>query len=534
VADVVILNAKVWTVNAAQPTAEAVAVAGDRIAAVGSTAEIRTLAGPGARVVDAGGRLVLPGFNDAHMHLVQGGFMLLSIDLRPAMNEEQFAGMLRDHVAALPKGTWVTGGNWDHESWPGGRRPTRRLIDPVTSDHPVLVRRIDGHVALANSLALKLADVTRGTADPPGGHIERDPDGQPTGILVDTAQTLVGRLVPEPGKAESLDAVRAAMRHAARVGVTSVQTPSSVNEFRVFQRLHRRGELATRIYAPLQVEALDSLCASGIEAPFGDAMLRTGAVKIFADGSLGAGSALMFEPYDDNPSTCGLAIYDEETLCDMIRRADAARLQAVVHAIGDKAVHWALGAFERAAEANGRRDARHRVEHAQLIRPDDRARVAPLGVVASIQPSHCIDDMRWVAKRMGPRTRHAYPFRSLLEAGVRVALGTDVPVEPLDPTLGLYAAVTREFPEGGPRGGWHPEEKVTIGQAIEAYTLGSAYAEFQEHDKGSIQVGKLADMVILSRDLLTIPPSEILGTEVDVTVLGGRLVYDREAAGGAT
>ncbi len=528
-ADLAIVNARAWTVSGDLPTAEAVAVRGDRIVAVGSDAEIRRTVGGGTRVIDAGGKLVLPGFNDAHVHFLAGGLYLIGVQLRDAGNEEEFVGLLKDYVSGLPEGQWVTGGCWDHEAWPGQKRPTRWMIDPVTPDNPVLVHRLDGHIALANSLALRLGGVAADTANPPGGQIERDArTGKPTGILIDRAQELVRRAVPEPSDQRRLEAAQAAMRYAASVGVTSVQDMASAGDLRLYRQLRAAGRLSTRVYV-----ALTGLTAAMAEVRAqrrgsGDPLLRTGAVKIFADGSLGAGSALLFEPYEDDPSTSGLAMHSEDELCRITEEADAAGLQVLIHAIGDRGTHLALNAFERAARRNGRRGARHRVEHAQVVRPEDRPRFAQLGVIASIQPSHCTDDMRWIEKRLGSRARNAYPFRSLLDAGARISLGTDWFVEPLDPLPSIYAAVTREFPGGGPPGGWYPQEKVSVAQAIEAYTLGSAYAEFQEAQKGSVEAGKLADLVILSRDLFTIPPGEILNTRVEMTILGGQCIYERE------
>lgn len=526
-ADLVILDAKVCTMDPARPLAEAVAVRGDRIAAVGTSREIRRLATSNTWVIDARGRLVLPGFNDAHLHFAQGGFALLGADLRPAVDEHDFARRLARRVASVPKGRWITGGNWDHEAWPSRRLPTRQLVDPVTPDHPVMLRRIDAHISLANTVALRLADIGRDTPDPPGGRIQRDDAGEPTGILIDTAQMIVCNLIGEPSEEESLDALRAAMRRAAAVGLTSVQSPSSVTEFRIYQELRRRGELTVRIYAPLQVEALDHLVGSGLRSNFGDALLRTGGLKIFADGSLGAGSALFFEPYDDNPATTGLVIYEQRELDDLVARTDAAGLQAVIHAIGDKAVDWSLSAIERARSASGRRDARHRIEHAQMVRPEDRPRFARLGVVASIQPTHATDDMRWVGRRMGRRTAQAYPFRTLLDAGARVACGSDWPVEPPDPLPGIHAAVTRQSSDGEPPGGWHPEERVSVDEAVAGWTTGAAWAEFQEHEKGSVEAGKLADLVILSADVFAVEPREILDARVDVTVFGGKVIHER-------
>ena len=588
--DLIIHGAKIWTGRLSRPTVQAVAVRGERIEAVGSDAEIRRLAGPRTETIDARGRLVLPGFIDAHVHLLSGGLGLLGGDLRPARDEREFTAILRRHVERTPAGEWITGGRWDHESWPSRRRPARGLIDPFTAGHPVLVSRLDGHMALANTLALKLAGIGPNTPDPPGGQIERDERGEPTGILVDAALELARRVIPPPGEEQLLRAARAAMSHAAALGVTSVHSTVDRTEFLFLRRLHERGELATRVYALPEVSAWRGLKEEGLlpypggktvhraEAVAAEAAaaaaaeeeeeeeeeergqdargtqgrdalathgrdardtLRARGVKVFADGSLGAGSALFSEPYCDNPSSCGLAIYPEEELRKIIFEIYAAGLQVALHAIGDKAIRWALDAFERlpwlrqtttqttAPIATAPCGKRHRIEHAQMVRPEDRARFAALGVLASIQPSHCIDDLRWVERRMGERTQWAYPYRSLLDGGAAVALGTDWPVETLDPMLPLYAAVTRELPSGGPHGGWHGEERVSIEEAIRGYTLGAAHAEFQEDEKGTIEPGKLADMVILSRDILTIPPREILSTKAEMAILGGRVVHQR-------
>ena len=528
-ADLVILNAKVWTGNRTQMWAEAVAVCGDRVIAVGSNTDVRSLVGAHTRVVEARGRLILPGFNDAHVHFVSGGLTLAGLELRSARDETDFAERIRQFAARVPKGKWITGGRWDHESWPSRRRPTREMGDAAAPDHPVFLKRIDGHIGVANSLALRLAGITKDTPEPAGGVIERDPQtGEPTGILIDSALGLMSKAVPEPTLADRVAAARAATRHAARLGVTSVHSPVNAEDFRALQTLRQKGELLTRVYAMPGVNLREQMHAIGLRSGFGDSMLRFGAVKMFADGSLGAGSALFFEPYDDAPATCGVAIYPEEELCRIVEETDRFGLQIALHAIGDKAVHWALNAFERAIRRNGERDARHRIEHAQTVQPPDRSRFARLGVIASIQPCHCVDDMRWAANRLGKRCQFAYPFRSLLNARAKVALGTDWPVEPLDPMLGLHAAVTRESPHGGPPGGWYPDEKVTLEQAIEGYTLGSAYAEFQEDQKGSLEAGRLADMVMLSQNLFATAPAEILNTKIVMTIVGGRIVYDRE------
>jgi predicted amidohydrolase YtcJ len=505
-----------------------VAVAGERILAVGPDAEIAALAGPRTRFVDAAGRVLLPGFNDAHVHFMGGGFGLAGVQLREARDEGEFVEALRRYAERLRPGEWITGGRWDHEAWPGGRRPNRSLIDPVTPANPVLVRRLDGHITLANSLALRIAGITRETPDPPGGVIERDlATGEPTGILVDAAVWPAGQHVPEPTADGRRRALLAATQHAAGLGVTSVQTMGSPAELEACDALRREGLLKTRVYCALNGEAAEvaRLLAEAEVRP--DDWLRTGAVKLFADGSLGARSALLSDPYCDDPATCGLQMHSQEELQRLVAEADAAGLQVVLHAIGDRAVSMALDAF--AAGGQSRSSLRHRVEHAQVVRPEDRHRFTELGVVASLQPSHCTDDMRWIEKRLGERTALAYPYASLARAGARIALGTDWPVEPLDPMLGLHAAVTREFPGGGPPGGWHREERVCLAEAVRAYTEGSAYAEHEEADKGGLRPGMLADFVVLSQDLLEAKPADILGTRIDITFVGGRCVHDRNA-----
>lgn len=527
-ADMVLVNGKIFTVNPAQPWAQAVAVRDGRFVAVGNDEEIRKLAGKDTEVIDLQGKLALPGFNDAHLHFTNGGLYLLGIDLRPARDEKEFVRILKEYIYKVPKGEWITGGNWDHENWPSKRHPRKELIDPVTPDHPVLVSRLDGHMALANSLALKLAGITRDTPDPQGGEIVRDrKTGEPTGILRDEAMGLVGKVIPPLSHDQRERAIRAAMRHAQELGVTSVQDNSSGEDLQIYQELYRKGELGVRVNAWRSAEFTGDFQRIGVTAPSGDPFLRLGTVKLFVDGSMGAGTALFFSPYADDPSTCGLPIHTREELDALVAAADKAGLQIAAHAIGDEANAWILDAFARARAANGGRDARHRVEHAQVVRGADVARFRELGVIASVQPCHCIDDMRWAEKRIGARVSDAYRWRSFLDAGARLAFGTDWDVEPLDPRLGLYAAVTREFPGGGPAGGWHSQEKLAMEQAIAAYTLGSAYAEFQENIKGSIEAGKLADMAVMEKDLFAIAKKDILSAPVALTILNGKVVFRR-------
>ena len=524
------VNGKIWTGAAPAREATAMVLHAGRIVAVGDEASLRPLIGKQTRVIDLKGKRVVPGFNDAHAHFMSGGFYLLGIDLRKARSPQEFREIIKDYAAKLPADRWITGGDWDHEAWPEKKWPTKELIDEVTPNNPVMVNRLDGHIALANTLALKLAGITKDSADPYGGTIVRDPaTGEPTGILIDNAQSLVYQHVPDPTLPELLQAARAAQEHALSLGVTSVQEiTASAEELRAYQKLFTAGELKVRLYVFRPIHYRQQLGKSGILPGFGNHWLRIGGVKAFTDGSMGAGSALFYEPYADDPKTSGLALQTKEELVKMIVEADSLGLQIALHAIGDQANTWALDAFAEALRRNGQRDSRHRIEHAQVVLPQDLPRFAELGVIASIEPSHCIDDMRWAERRIGERARHSYLFRSFVNHNARLAFGTDWTVEPLDPMLGLYAAVTREFPEGGPAGGWFPDEKISLEQAVEFYTLGSAYAEFTDRDKGTLEPGKLADFVVLDRDIFNIPPKELLNTKVVMTVVGGEIWFERE------
>jgi predicted amidohydrolase YtcJ len=461
------------------------------------------------------------------VHLLDGAKELLSLNLRDAKSAEDMVSRVRAYAATLPKGRWLLGGYWDHEAWPGHALPTRAQVDAAAPDHPVFLQRLDGHMGVANSRALALAHVTRDTPVPEGGAILKDASGELTGILKDNAMTLVERAIPPPTFDETLGAARAALRHAAALGVTTVQDLTrSADQLRAYQALRARGELPVRVYS-VQERPLEQVQGLGAATGFGDDWVRLGGIKLFADGSMGSGTAAFFGPYADDPSTSGLLLQAPDRLRKMVFDADAAGFQVEVHAIGDRANSVVLDIFEQLASERGTRDRRPRIEHAQVVRDADKARFARLGVVASIQPSHCTDDMRWAEKRIGrDRCAIAYDFKSFADAGVKVAFGTDWFVEPLDPMIGLHAAVTREFADGTPAGGWFPEERLTMPEAIEFYTLGSAYAEFAESRKGSLTPGKLADLVILSRDLFTIPPGEILGTKPVLTMVGGRVVYE--------
>ncbi len=528
-ADLVLRGGRIWA-GKGLPLATALAVQGERIVAVGSEETVRAWISPRTRVVELRGRLVVPGFNDAHVHFLSGAFGLLSVDLRDAKDEADFARRIGEQAKKLPKGTWILNGNWDHQRWPSRREPTRALIDALTPDHPVFVNRLDGHMSLANSLALRLAGVTRDTRDVDGGTIVRDERGEPTGLLKDNATALVARAIPEPSREANLAAARLGLREAARVGVTTIQDNSSVDALPTYQALRATGELTARFYVwRYAAPSLAPLKATGVRTGLGDEWIRLGALKILSDGSIGSATAALFEPFVSNPASKGLLLYEVGELERLIREADAAGFQLAVHAVGDRANALVLDAFEKAAKENGARDRRFRIEHAQHVRAEDIARFQALGVVASLQPSHCIDDMRFVEKHVGKdRLPDAYRWRSFLDAGVTLAFGTDWFVEPLDPRLGLYAAVTREYVEGGPAGGFEPQEKIGLEDALDAYTRGSAYGEFAEDRKGTLVPSKLADLVVFAADLFAMPPREILTTPVDLTVVGGRVVFERK------
>jgi predicted amidohydrolase YtcJ len=535
-ASLVLLNGKIWTVNEAQPRAEAVACLGSRIVAVGSNGEIRKWIGAGTEVLDLNGKLVLPGFNDAHVHFFSGGENLAGVQLRDAKSEDEFRKRIAEFAARQPAGRWISGGGWDHENWTPARLPTRQSIDAVTAGHPVFVNRLDGHMALANSQALQLAGITRDTPDPPGGTIVRDAAGEPTGVLKDAAMERMYRTIPEPSEDQIADAVRAAMRYSAENGVTSVQDMSAAPQIlRVYQALLANGQLTVRISGHQPLAAWQRLAAVGLRAGFGGEKLHIGGLKGFADGSLGSTTALFFEPYLDAPNTSGLAnseMIPESKMQKHILDADRAGLQVAVHAIGDKANHMVLGMYEEAARQNGARDRRFRIEHAQHLRMEDIPRFGQLHVIASMQPYHCIDDGRWAEKRIGPeRAKGTYAFRALLDSGAVLAFGSDWDVAPMQPLIGIYAAATRRTLDGKHPNGWVPEQKITVAEAIRAYTMGSAYASFDDKIKGSIEPGKLADMVVVSDDILSVPAVEIEKTRVETTVFDGKVIYRRGGPG---
>jgi predicted amidohydrolase YtcJ len=525
-ADLVVFG-HIWTGDSSRPWVQAVSVVGDTITALGDSTWIASAIGPKTRVLANGKDMVVPGFMDGHVHFLSGGFQLASVELRDADSPAEFTRRLKRYAAKLRPGEWILGGDWDHERWPGSPLPDRSWIDSVTPRNPVFVSRLDGHMALANSAALKLAGLTRASRDIPGGTIVRRPDGEPTGVLKDEAQDPVFAVVPTPSPTQSDAALARALTWAASHGVTAVADVSVPwYEVAALERAHAKHALTARVavFVPLEYwrQLADTVRAKGV----GDDWLRVAGVKGFVDGSLGSTTALFYEPYNDAPATKGLMVTPEDSLRARIGAADSAGLQVAVHAIGERANGLLLEIYDSVAKAHGPRDRRFRIEHAQHLRRQDIGRLARSGVIASMQPYHAIDDGRWAEKRIGPeRIKTTYAFRSLLDAGAHLAFGSDWTVAPLDPVLGIYAAVTRRTLDGKHPDGWVPQEKITVEEALRAYTMGNAYGVFAEKTRGRLVPGYKADLVLLDRDLTAIPPEEIERAKVRATIVGGRVVF---------
>jgi len=531
-ADKVLINGRIWTVDPARPWAEAVAVRDGRIEAVGTTAEVKKRIGSDTETIDLKGAFVLPGFIDSHVHFVNGGASLMSIQLRDARTKEEFVSRIAAKAKSLPEGEWILNGDWDHTQFDPMELPRRDWIDAVTPGHPVCVNRLDEHMILANSLALKLAGVTKATPVPAGGEIVKDPaTGEPTGILKDAAMDLIYAEIPAPSPAETRRNVEAALRAAAEKGVTSVHDVSGEVAFDVYQDLLKSGALTARITCYVPITSEDLALGLKIKTPFGNERLRIAGLKGFADGSLGSATAYFFEPYTDDPKTSGLLhaqMVPEGAMDRRVLAAAAGGLQVALHAIGDRANAMVLDIYERIEARAGARARRFRIEHAQHLRPDDIARFAKLGVIASVQPYHAIDDGRWAEAKIGlERARWTYPFKALLDKGVTLACGSDWPVAPMDPILGIYAAVTRRTLDGKNPGGWIPEQRIPLEEAVKGFTLNGAFAEFAEELKGSIVPGKWADFAVLDRNLFEVKPEEIREANVVLTVVGGNIVFRR-------
>jgi predicted amidohydrolase YtcJ len=560
-ADVIYVHANIYTGTTGSSSfhevqrAQAMALSGDRVLAVGAEADVLKLKGPGTSVVDLHGRFVMPGFNDAHIHLTEAGFQKLRVDLTGVRSLEEFRERIRQRVRTAGPTEWILGSGWDETLWQVKDLPSRWDLDEVTTDHPAYLDRTDGHVAVANTLALKMARVTLATKDPEGGEIGRDISGQPNGILRETARDLVTAIIPPPTADKQREATETALQEIAQAGITSVQDNSDAengeaywNDFQIFEQLEREGKLTVRISEWLPFNApLEILKARRAAHPQSDAMLRTGMLKGFMDGSLGSHTAAMLQPYADDPKNSGLPRYEQEQLNSMTKERLQAGFQLGFHAIGDKAVEMALEAFAEAEKAvelqnprpvspnngetrtghpqNSGPDFRHRIEHVQVSNPAQVARFRQLKVIASMQPSHLLTDMHWVNARLGPaRAAHSYAWAEFVNYGVTVAFGSDDPFGPLPPLLGLYAATTRKSEDGKME--FHPEQKLTIEQAIAAYTTGAAFAEFAEKQKGTLAPGMLADFVVLDQDVTAIPPEQILRTHVLQTVVGGKTVSE--------
>ena len=545
-ADIIYIHANIYTGTTGSSSfhevqrAHAMALRGDRVLAVGDEPDILKLKGPDTRVVDLNGHFVMPGFNDAHIHLTEVGFKKLTVDLSGVRSLEEFRDRIRKRVETAEPTEWILGSGWDETLWQGKELPTRWDIDEVTSDHPVYLDRTDGHVAVANTLALKLARVTLASKDPEGGEIGRDISGQPNGILRETARDFVSAVIPAPTPDQRRQALEAALQDIASAGITSVQDNSDAEngdaywgDFQILEQLEREGKLTARVSEWLPFSApIETLKARRAAHSQSDLMLRTGMLKAFLDGSLGSHTAAMLQPYSDDPNNSGIPRYRQVQLNQMTRERLDAGFQLGFHAIGDRAVEMALDAFaeaEKAAAANvsAPRGADHRlrIEHVQVTNPSQVARFRELKVIASMQPSHLLTDMHWVNARLGPvRAQHAYTWADFTNHGVTLAFGSDDPFGPLSPLLGLYAATTRKSEDGKME--FHPEQRLTIEQALAAYTTGSAFAEFAEKQKGTLAPGMLADFVVLDRDLTAVTPEKILGTRVLQTVVGGKTVFE--------
>ncbi len=539
-ADTIYLNGNIWTgvrQGTTIQTAQAIAVKGDRILAVGTNEEIKKHKGKNTMVVDLGGKFVMPGFNDAHLHLSGGGFEKMQVDLVGTKSLAEMKQRIADYVKTAPPNSWIVGRGWDHTKWAEQVLPVRRDVDGVTGDHPAIFTRVDGHILVANSAALKLAGIDRNTKDPSGGRIDHDSSGEPSGILRESAMALVNRKIPSPTPSQVRKAMELALAEAAQWGLTSVQSQLLDNreweDFLVCEDLEREGKLTARVsmWLPFDLD-LATLQRWRAHHPASDPLLHTGMLKGYMDGSLGSRTAALREPFSDDPGNRGLAQWEQSKLNQMADERAQVGFQLGFHAIGDRAADMALDAFAETKRYLREHDAvtthpqpRYRIEHDQVIEPDQFARYKSLGVIASVQPNHLLTDMNWAESRIGPqRAKTSYPWRSFLDNGVALAFGTDYPVEPLTPFRGVYAAITRKN-EAGTRE-YYPEQKLTIDEALAAYTAGSAYAEFAENDKGQLKPGMLADFVVLDRDLTKIPPKEILGTKVLRTVVGGKTVYE--------
>ena len=524
-ADLILYNGTIWTGNPDQPIARAMAVYEGKVRAVGENKNILDLKGGNTEVIDLNSEFVTPGFIDSHVHFADGGFGLSSVQLRNASTPEEFIKRIADFADSIPGGEWITEGNWNHELW-GGELPAKAWIDSVTAQNPVFINRLDGHMALANSLALKLAGISEDVSDVEGGDIIRDGRGNLTGIFKDNAMDLIYKAIPAPDPEQRERAILAAMKYVASKGVTSIHDMGSYRNQITFEKLAGEGKLSIRIYSCVPLASWQKLKAKVDSAGTGNEWLRIGGLKGFVDGSLGSHTAAFFDPYDDTPEDSGFFVNEPEELENWILSADQAGLQVLVHAIGDRANHELLNIYEKSVAENGKRDRRFRIEHAQHLAPEDIGRFHDLGVIASMQPYHAIDDGVWAEKVIGNRIHTTYAFRNLIDQGAVLAFGSDWFVAPPTPLEGIYAAVTRRTLDGKNPDGWVPEQKITVEEALKAYTINGAYASFEEDLKGSLEEGKFADFVVIDKNLLDIPGEEIRNAEILMTYVGGKKIYE--------
>ncbi|MGC8998401.1 MAG: amidohydrolase [Candidatus Bathyarchaeia archaeon] len=519
--DVAILNANVVTLNAGQPRAKAIAIRDGRIVAVGSEAEIRKYIGSETKVLDVGGKTVVPGFVDCHVHMTGFGQHLQTLDLRNVGSIEEMKGKIREYAEQHPEKSWILGGRWDHERFSERRFPTRWDLDEAVRDKPIFLIRVCGHIGVVNSKALELAGID-GKTVVKGGAIDKDvASGEPNGVLRENALNLVWRVIPKPGLAKLEEACVQACLKAVENGLTGVHwIVDSADEIRIIQKLNNEGKLPLRVYLGIPVKLLDELVGLGLVTGFGNDMVRLGFVKILADGSLGTRTAALKQPYADKPETSGMLIYSQRKLNKLVLKAHRAGWQLAVHAIGDKAIESVLKAFSKALKRFPRKDHRHRIEHCSVLNPGLIRRMKRLGLIASVQPHFIVSDF-WVVDRVGSeRARWVYPFKTLFKSGVVVASGSDCPVEPISPILGVWAAVARKS---------FVEESLTVEDALKAYTLNADYASFSEKVAGTIEPGKWADLTVLSEDIFRVPPDRIKDVRVEMTIVGGRVVYERES-----
>ena len=523
---IVIINARIWTGNTAQPWAESIAVSGDSLIFVGDTEGGKKLIGSATKVIDAQGQMVVPGFIDSHVHIMDGAFSLTSVQVRDVKTKEDFIKGIAEYAKTMPSGAWITGGTWDHQNW-GGVLPEAAWIDSVTPNNPLWLMRGDGHMGIANSAALKLANISKTTKDIVGGEIIRNAMGEPTGILKDNAMDILLKVVADPPSEVKDKALDKALQLFASNGVTSVHHMGNWDELATFRRAHDRGDMKTRIYANVPLSTWARLRDEIAKNGRGDKWLRIGGLKGFVDGSLGSHTAAMLNPFTDKPTDKGLFITPLDSLMFYTDEADKSGLHLIVHAIGDRAIREQLNIFEKIEKQNSNKNQRFRIEHAQHIDPQDIPRFASLKIIASMQPYHAIDDGRWAEKVIGyERCRTTYAFKSLMDSGAQVAFGSDWYVAPPSPLEGIYAAVTRRTLDDKNPNGWIPEQKITVEQALRAYTMGAAYASFDEKIKGSLEVGKLADFVILEKDITKIAPETIRNVRVMATIVGGKIVFE--------